>query len=51
MHFEMTDILFTVKTNVLGLNGITFTDKSLLFPHNTGINIDSLPFTPLLLGQ
>lgn len=40
----MTNILFSVKTNVLGLNGITFSNKPLLFPYNTCININDLPF-------
>jgi len=50
MYFRMTGILFSVKTNALGLHDIPFTKKSLLFPHNTCINMHNLPFVPIFLG-
>lgn len=49
MYFKLTNILFNVKTNVLGLNGVAFTNKALLFPCNACINMDGLLFVPILL--
>lgn len=31
-HFKMTNILVSVKINVLGLNDVTVTNKPLVFP-------------------
>lgn len=49
-YFNVTNFLFSAKTNVLAISGVTLTNKSLLFLYNTHINIDSLPFVPILLG-
>lgn len=46
----MTDVLFSVKTNVLSFDGFTFTNKSLLFSNNTHIGIDTLQFDTVLWG-
>ena len=43
MYFKMPDLLFSIETNVLGFDGITFTDKSSLVSCNTGISITCLP--------
>ena len=48
MYFKMTNIVF--KTNVLGFEGVALTNKSLLFPYNACVNINSLPFVSVSLG-
>ena len=47
---KMANILLSVKTNVLSLDGITLTNKSPLFPYSAWTNINSLPFVSILLG-
>lgn len=47
---KIANILLSVKTNVLSLDGITLTNKSFLFPYSTWTNINSLPFFSILLG-
>lgn len=44
MDFKVTSILFSVK-----INGVTCTNKSLLFPCNACINMNVLLFVPILL--
>lgn len=50
IYFKMTNVLFCIKANVLGLDGIVVTDELLLFSHSTYINIHSLPFASVLLA-
>ena len=47
---KTANILLSVKTNVLSLDGITLTNKSPLFPYSAWTNINSLPFVSILLG-
>lgn len=50
MYFKVTNTLFSVKTNVVGLNGTICTNKSLLFMFNPCINTNSLSFVPIQLA-
>jgi len=50
MYFKMTNILFSVKTNVLCFKDITLTNKILLFSCDTCIDVNSLPFVTILFS-
>ena len=47
---KTANILLSVKTNVLSLDGITLTNKSPLFPYSAWTNINSLPFISIFWG-
>ena len=44
MDFKITYNLFCVKTNILGPDGVAFTNKSLLSSYCTDTDINRLPF-------
>lgn len=50
MNLKITNILLSIKTNVLSFNGVTFTIESLLLSYNASIDINSLPFSSIFLG-
>lgn len=47
MYFTMTDVLLRAKMNVLSFDGVTLTNKSLLFLYNACINITVCHLFPL----
>ena len=49
MDLKMTNVLFSVETNVLHFKGITLTNKA-LFSCDTCINGNSLPFVTICFG-